>query len=376
MPSYPLVRLPTLDLFSGIGGFSVALRSICSTVAYCEKDAFCKQVLERNMSRGGLDRAPIYDDVCRLTAARLKADRVTPPVVITAGFPCQDISIAGTYRGLRGDRSSLFHHIPRLIRSLPSVRHVVLENSPLVTGEILATIVRELMAAGMTRLAFGYYNASDVGALHRRRRWVCFATRAKAAAQLPRQVPAAASTWDWARADARFSRFLVRDPRRYRGVIRRCQSLGNAVVPQFIAHAVGALLSALRAPPPPEHTDTFSIVKDTRHLKRAGDTFVCDTGGVVTRASTSFTMLPQHRVHLRIIDAHGAAHERDRWPSPIYSSRHWYPTTLNHPRMLDMFVGVALHEQNRPPPAPAKEVMINPRFVEHLMGYPPDWTAV
>ncbi len=70
---------------------------------------FCQRVLERNMSRGGLDRAPVYDDVCTLTAARLKADGVRAPVVITGGFPCQDISIAGTrVRGLRGDRSGLF----------------------------------------------------------------------------------------------------------------------------------------------------------------------------------------------------------------------------------------------------------------------------
>ncbi len=344
---------------------SRALHPECVTVAYCENDDGCRRVLQCNMDQGRLDSAPIYDDVRTLTAVRLKADGITPPAVITAGFPCQDISIAGSYRGLEGERSGLFYHIPRLIRSLPSVRHVVLENSSMVKDALLTTILNELRAAGMTRIAFGYYNASDVGALHRRRRWVCLATRESIAAHLPRPLPASSFAWDWARADLRFTRFTRRNPNRYRDVVRRCSALGNSVVPQFIAYAVNTLLEALRE-------KNSGAVANTRS---GGATYMCDSKGRISVACTSFKALAHNTIQLRIKDTAGTIHLRHRWPTPIHSTSHWYKTPLTHPRQLKMFVGVALHDQNRPPPAPAKEVMINPRFVEHLMGFPVDWTA-
>src|SRR5436190_959932 len=59
-----------LDLFSGIGGFSLGLeRAGMRTVAFCEIDPFCRKVLAKNFP-GRI----IYDDVRTLTAARLVAD--------------------------------------------------------------------------------------------------------------------------------------------------------------------------------------------------------------------------------------------------------------------------------------------------------------
>ena len=60
-------RIPTLDLFSGIGGFAYGLHSICSTIAYCEKDKCCQEVLRQRMSDGIIDVAPIFDDICTLS---------------------------------------------------------------------------------------------------------------------------------------------------------------------------------------------------------------------------------------------------------------------------------------------------------------------
>ena len=61
----------TLDLFSGIGGFSLGLKKVCKTVAYCEIDPLCVQILKNNIDRGTLPDAPIFNDVKILTASHL-----------------------------------------------------------------------------------------------------------------------------------------------------------------------------------------------------------------------------------------------------------------------------------------------------------------
>src|ERR1700692_907714 len=102
-----------LDLFSGIGGFSLGLeRAGMRTVAFCEVDPFCRSILARHWP--GI---PCYDDVRTLTGERLAADGIVPDV-ICGGFPCQDISVAGKSAGLEGERSGLWFDYARLIREL------------------------------------------------------------------------------------------------------------------------------------------------------------------------------------------------------------------------------------------------------------------
>ena len=83
--------LKVLDLFSGIGGFSLGLERTggFETVAFCEIEPFPRKVLAKHWPG-----VPIYDDVRTLTAERLAADGITVDV-ITGGFPCQDVSCAG-----------------------------------------------------------------------------------------------------------------------------------------------------------------------------------------------------------------------------------------------------------------------------------------
>src|SRR5690348_4874315 len=92
-----------LDLFSGIGGFSLGLeRAGMRTVAFCEIDAYCRHVLAKNWPE-----VPCYEDIRTLTADRLGADGIVPDV-ICGGFPCQDVSVAGPGTGLEGARSGLW----------------------------------------------------------------------------------------------------------------------------------------------------------------------------------------------------------------------------------------------------------------------------
>ena len=84
-----------LDLFSGIGGFSLALEStgFFKTIAFVEKDKFCQKVLQKNFPN-----IPIEDDVRNVKGEKYRAD------VITGGFPCQPFSVAGKRRGTDDDR--------------------------------------------------------------------------------------------------------------------------------------------------------------------------------------------------------------------------------------------------------------------------------
>jgi DNA (cytosine-5)-methyltransferase 1 len=116
------VKLRVLDLFSGIGGFSLGLeRAKCEgqyvgfeTVAFCEIEAFPRKVLAKHWPG-----VTCYDDVRTLTASRLAADGISKIHAITGGFPCQDISVAGKQAGLgEGTRSGLWSECLRLVGEL------------------------------------------------------------------------------------------------------------------------------------------------------------------------------------------------------------------------------------------------------------------
>src|SRR3954464_11360982 len=102
-----------LDLFSGIGGISLALSEWVRTVAYCDRDRFAQSVLLQRIYEGRLDCAPIWDDV-----QTLRGEMLPPIDIITGGFPCQDISCAGNGVGLGGSRSGLFFEIMRLAEEI------------------------------------------------------------------------------------------------------------------------------------------------------------------------------------------------------------------------------------------------------------------
>jgi DNA (cytosine-5)-methyltransferase 1 len=117
--------LRVLDLFSGIGGFSLGLDRAggFETVAFCEIEPFPRRVLAKHWPG-----VPCYDDVRTLTAARLAADGITGVNVITGGFPCQDLSVAGKQRGMgEGTRSGLWSEIVRLTSELRP-DYVIVEN--------------------------------------------------------------------------------------------------------------------------------------------------------------------------------------------------------------------------------------------------------
>ena len=164
-----------LDLFSGIGGFSLGLERSggFKTVAFCEIEPFPRAVLAKHWPE-----VPCYDDVRTLTAERLAADGIAVDA-ICGGFPCQDISLAGSQRGMDvGTRSGLWSEIDRLIGEIrPAI--VVVENvANLLAGPAdrpggwFSRILGDLAARGYDA-EWRNIPAAFVGAPHRRERvWI------------------------------------------------------------------------------------------------------------------------------------------------------------------------------------------------------------
>jgi DNA (cytosine-5)-methyltransferase 1 len=157
-----------LDIFSGIGGFTVALSEWVKPVAYCENDPYAQSVLLSRMAFGQLPGAPIWDDIYTLDGKRL-AGGVD---IIYGGFPCQDVSVAGSKVGLGGKRSNSFWQIVRLA-SETKAPFVFIENTSGV-GRFVSTIRNAFEALGYS-CRDGYLSCSDLGGPHVRRRWFMLA---------------------------------------------------------------------------------------------------------------------------------------------------------------------------------------------------------
>jgi DNA (cytosine-5)-methyltransferase 1 len=158
--------LNVLDLFSGIGGFSLGLEKAgMRTVAFCEIDGYARSVLAKHWPG-----VPCYVDIRTLTADRLRTDGIAVDV-ICGGFPCQDISTAGRGAGIGGERSGLWKEYARLIGELRP-RYVVVENVSALLSRGLDVVLGDLAALGYDA-EWHCIPASAVGAPHRRDRlWI------------------------------------------------------------------------------------------------------------------------------------------------------------------------------------------------------------
>jgi DNA (cytosine-5)-methyltransferase 1 len=237
-----------LDLFSGIGGFSLGLERSggFETVAFCEIDPFCRRVLARHWPK-----VPCYDDIRTLTAERLAADGIAVDA-ICGGFPCQDISVSGTKLGLEGERSGLWFEYVRIIRELRPY-FVFVENSTELLSGWLGDILAPLATLGYDA-EWECIPARAVGAPHRRDRiWIIANAAGKRRPRQGEYLKSVVATPD-AFEEANRLKCAIRSgnvPFVCRGhdgispVVDRAaiHALGNAVVPQ-ISELIGRAIMA------------------------------------------------------------------------------------------------------------------------------------
>lgn len=157
-----------LDLFSGIGGFSLGLhRAGFETIAFCEIDKHCQKVLQKNFPN-----IPIFSDIKELSGEQFKGN----VDVVCGGFPCQDISVAGKKKGLIDEegqttRSGLWFEYKRLIQEIQP-KLVIIENVANMRNIGLARVLKDLWTLGYDA-EWHIISARSVGANHLRERiWI------------------------------------------------------------------------------------------------------------------------------------------------------------------------------------------------------------
>ena len=165
------MQLKVLDLFSGLGGFSLGLErtGYFKTIAFCEIDKYCSLILDKHWK--GIK---IYNDVRKINKEQFDTDGIEYPDVITGGFPCQPFSVAGKQKGT-GDDRHLWPEMFRIIKTFKP-KFVIGENVKglinIQDGVVFETVCTDLESEGYEVQAFNI-PAAGVGAPHRRERiWI------------------------------------------------------------------------------------------------------------------------------------------------------------------------------------------------------------
>ncbi len=231
-----MTKLKVLDLFSGIGGFSLGLERTggFETVAFCEIEEFPRRILAKHWPE-----VPCHDDVRTFDFATVEAD------VICGGFPCQDLSSQGKRAGLSGSRSGLYREI---LRAICVVRpgYTVMENVADLLGSGMGTLLGDLASIGHDA-EWHCIPAGELNAPHERDRvWIVAHPEDEQGVHEPysgkiaKRLPS-----DSLNGEARFrgapASQLCRMDDGIPDRVDRTSALGNAVhpgIPEIIGHAI------------------------------------------------------------------------------------------------------------------------------------------
>ena len=228
-----------LALFAGaggglLGGALLGWRTVCAV----EIDPYCRRVLLARQRDGLLDPFPIWDDV-RTFDGKPWRGHVD---LVSGGFPCQDISLAGRGDGLEGERSGLWVEMARVISEVrPS--YVFVENAAALAVRGFGRVLEGLADMGFDA-EWGVLGADDAGAPHiRKRMWILAANPDRAGREEQRldlaagEACAAAERGGWWSAEPDVGRMA-------HGVafrVDRLRAIGNGQVPLVAALAARIL---------------------------------------------------------------------------------------------------------------------------------------
>ncbi|MBH1936488.1 DNA cytosine methyltransferase [Streptomyces sp. AV19] len=161
--------MPILELCAGYGGIGRAVEALTGErIRYvAEIDPYTSLILARRYPN-----APNLGDITQIDWSTIAGE----VDIITAGFPCQDISNAGKRVGIQGERSGIWQNVAEAIRVLRP-RLAFLENVSAIRSRGLDVVAADLAQIGYD-LRWCCLRASAVGAAHHRDRWFAIATPA------------------------------------------------------------------------------------------------------------------------------------------------------------------------------------------------------
>ncbi len=393
-------RRRTLDLFSGIGGLSLALAPYCKTIAYVDNDASCQTVLLARMKTKHIDTAPVISDVCSFRTGR---NRVGIVERIVGGFPCQDISSQGKRKGFGGDKSSLFYCLMDAVRQFEP-EEVLLENVAhiLTMPAVWKAVFQSLRNAGYKHIRWATVAAGDVGAPHLRRRCFFLAQKRRVDAY-GRPAPMHGGTipdisgicrtfnqkgWKLRRSTRRrgepsIPRFKQLPPgaASIQRLNKRLHQLGNAVCPAQGRFAFECLWNGGG-----DAGKKLGKMNGLRTLPKWG--YIAPSGHIYTihqsldsrcRKWPPRRIIPPKLTAIERKKYRGKApiltepFETGRWPTPL--TRYYLPSRyLTRRRSNDL--GSALFYDSDTSKTERQSIRVNPMFIEWMMGFPPNYTKV
>ena len=379
-------KLIAIDLFSGIGGISLALQDYIQVIQYCEIDPFCQSVLTTRMKAKDIDQAPIHGDI-----RTLHISPVCKPQIIVGGFPCQDVSSIGLMKGITdGTRSGLFYEIMRLVDENDSIEHIFLENVSNITNCGLLDVITEL-----TKRNFDFQwltkSAAQLGAPHVRSRWFCYAFKNQVLKKSVQNLTKMSCKQrgyitDWSQ-ETPHPRVTFRpstnpDESYDDNWIQRCQTLGNTVVPYVVHQAFTELMMM---------SEKWQTIKECfleySHDVKSLSYPLSDNGIII---SNRFYNLPkpnttniQHSIDIQIIHE-GKTIKYNNYPTPRRGITHCstltersirdLPTVLVHSTKARDYISHVLGNDTPHLKTSNTSCVPNVRYIEWMMGFPTDWT--
>ena len=230
--------LYSLDLFSGIGGITHALRDLgIAPAMYVEIHKAAQDVLKARMASGDLPVAPIHNDIRTLKTSQIpkKID------IILAGSPCIGFSSAGLRQGLEHEQSGLFRQIIRLAKDLKP-KFMFFENVAAIRTTGLKDVTGIIQKLGY-HCWWVILPAFAVGSPQFRRRWYCLCVRRSALnSKLTLHLQKAWKPYNWTREPVPR---MVTKPEQFPDSHRRSFLLGNSVVPDAVRCAFLLLWTGL-----------------------------------------------------------------------------------------------------------------------------------
>jgi DNA-cytosine methyltransferase len=371
-------KLSLVDLFTGLGGFTLALADVCKPMLYCDVDPHVISTLESQMADGRLPKAKIVNDV-RNTAGILEAVADRKVDVLTASSPCVGFSSIGSRAGLEDEHSSLLLDTIKLVKILQPTM-VIFENVPGILsgneGRDVKKIIALMSRAGYT-CRWSVASANDVGLPQMRKRWFCLAV--KSGAKLPRIPPLPVPK-------------VPKQPpvvKRARLPVDRYRALGNAFVPASARLALDRMLQDdFASPHNPNSTKVGSAA--------AASTKFPPNGFIHNGTCYSVKVPTFERVEANILvdpdnystDSKGRGRLAVRsplvktvqtlalWPTPRYScpglSNRLSERTIRDLPSVAIF---ASQVGDKKMPKTTRGDQININFVEWLQGFPIDHSA-